>query len=224
MLYLFSDNGNMSLVKPIDTDFEMSFDTIMEQLRTITGEPVDFVINTHLHADHTGGNVRWQGLDAKVIASANARRIMEESNAPGLANITFDDRHMRLYLGAMPIDLYYFGRGHTDGDIVIHLPRERIVFTGDLMPFWDDFDQVIDYASGGSAREWPRTLEKILMLDFDRVVPGHSGGAHAPVGEGNDVRGSRPVVVTQVPGHATGIHGTDSLGEIWKRGSQATHL
>jgi glyoxylase-like metal-dependent hydrolase (beta-lactamase superfamily II) len=167
----------------IDTKFEMDYDTIMEQLRTITDQPVDFVINTHLHGDHTGGNAQMQAMKAKVIASENARRIMSESQDAGLADITFDE-HMRLHLGDMPIDLYYFGRGHTDGDVFIHLPEDGILFTGDQFALWGEYDSVIDYASGGSAREWPRTLDKAMQLDFETVIPGHSGVTDRAMMEG----------------------------------------
>lgn len=167
---LVADSG----VALIDTKFEMDFDTIMQQLRTVTDQPVDFVINTHLHGDHTGGNGQMQAMQAKIIASANARRIMSETLDAGLADITFDE-HMRLHLGDMPIDLYYFGRGHTDGDVFIHLPEDGILFTGDQFALWGDYDAVVDYASGGSVRQWPLTLQKALALDFDIVVPGHSG-------------------------------------------------
>lgn len=174
---------NDGLVALIDTKFEMDFETVMEQLRTITDAPVAFVINTHLHGDHTGGNAHLQALQAKVIASANARRIMSETKDAGLADITFD-QHMRLHLGDMPIDLYYLGRGHTDGDVYIHLPEDRILFTGDQFALWGEYDAVIDYASGGSAREWPRTLDKALALDFDTVIPGHSGVTDRAMMEG----------------------------------------
>ena len=165
------NDGHVAL---IDTKFEMDFDTVMEQLRTVTDAPVAFVINTHLHGDHTGGNVQMQALQAKIIASENARAIMSETLDAGLADITFSD-HMRLHLGDLPIDLYYLGRGHTNGDVFIHLPEQRVLFTGDQFALWGEYDAVIDYASGGSAREWPRTLDKALALDFDTVIPGHSG-------------------------------------------------
>ena len=174
---------NDDKVALIDTKFAMDFDTLMEQLRSITDAPVAYVINTHLHGDHTGGNAKMQELKARIIASANARRIMSETQEAGLADITFDE-HMRLHLGDMPIDLYYFGRGHTDGDVYIHLPRERILFTGDQFALWGQYDAVIDYASGGSAREWPRTLEKALALDFSTVIPGHSGVTDRAMMEG----------------------------------------
>jgi glyoxylase-like metal-dependent hydrolase (beta-lactamase superfamily II) len=72
------------------------------------------------------------------------------------------------------MDFYWLGRGHTDGDLVIHLPEERLVLTGDLFAGGDPFVRLIDYNGGGSLAEWSGTLEKVLALDFDRVIPGHS--------------------------------------------------
>ena len=167
---LVSDDG----VALVDDKFEMDHDGIMELVRSVTDQPVRYVINTHLHADHTGGNALMQAADAEIIASENARRIMTETLSTGLPNLTFDD-HMRLFLGGKPIDLYYLGRGHTDGDIVVHLPEERIVIMGDLFAIWGPPQHLIDYGSGGSARDWSRTLERALQLDFDTVIPGHSG-------------------------------------------------
>jgi glyoxylase-like metal-dependent hydrolase (beta-lactamase superfamily II) len=158
----------------IDDKFAMDHDGIMSQLATITDQPVRFVINTHLHQDHTGGNALLQGLDADVIASENARRIMAETQTEGLPNITIDD-YLRVYHGDFVLDLHYFGRGHTDGDIVIHLPEERLVVTGDLFATWEPYVHLIHYAAGGSGRDWSRTLERALELDFDTVIPGHSG-------------------------------------------------
>src|SRR5690606_36146453 len=91
---LVSDDG----VLLVDSKFEREHDRYMELLRTVTDQPVRFVINTHMHGDHTGGNVRLEGLDADIVASENARRRMAEAQAMGLPNITFDD-HLRLYFG-----------------------------------------------------------------------------------------------------------------------------
>jgi glyoxylase-like metal-dependent hydrolase (beta-lactamase superfamily II) len=158
----------------IDSKFAMEHDGVMAQLAKITDKPVRYVINTHLHQDHTGGNAALQALEANVIASQNARRIMAETQTEGLPNIVLDD-YLRLYLGTMPIDLHYLGRGHTDGDIVIHLPEQRIVVMGDLFATWEPYVHLIHYAAGGSARDWSRSLERALELDFDTVIPGHSG-------------------------------------------------
>jgi cyclase len=158
----------------IDDKFPLDHDGIMGFVRQVTEAPLLYVINTHLHGDHTGGNPAMQDVGAAIIASENARRIMAERAQPGLPNIVLRD-FLRIYLDETPIDLHYFGRGHTDGDVVVHLPTEDVVITGDLFALYDPYRAVIDYSSGGSLRDWTRTLERVLELDFDTVIPGHSG-------------------------------------------------
>jgi cyclase len=167
---LLSDDG----VALIDSKFAGDHDGIIGLIKDLTDQPVRYVINTHMHGDHTGGNALMQAENAEVISSLNARIIMAETQDAGLPNVTFDD-HMRIYLGDMPIDLHYVGRGHTDGDIIVHLPEERIVVMGDLFALWGPYESVVHYAAGGSTRDWPRALEQALKLDFDTVIPGHSG-------------------------------------------------
>jgi cyclase len=158
----------------IDDKFPQDHEDIMKFVREVTDAPLLYVINTHMHPDHVGGNPAMQDIGAHVIASENARRIMAERQQPGLPNITLRD-YMRIWLDDMPIDLHYFGAGHTDGDIVIHLPTESVVVTGDLFALYGPYRAVIDYSAGGSLRDWTRTLERMLQLDFETVVAGHSG-------------------------------------------------
>jgi glyoxylase-like metal-dependent hydrolase (beta-lactamase superfamily II) len=167
---LVADDG----VVLIDNKFEMDHAAIMEKLREITDKPVLYVINTHLHADHSGGNAPKQALGAKVIAHENARFQMAKTQNTGLPNLTLDE-HMRLYHGEFVIDLYWLGRGHTDGDVVVHLPEQDMIFMGDLFATYDPYVHLIHYAAGGSLREWSRTLERALALPFDTVIPGHGG-------------------------------------------------
>jgi glyoxylase-like metal-dependent hydrolase (beta-lactamase superfamily II) len=167
---LVADDG----VVLIDNKFEMDHDAIMTKLREITDKPVLYVINTHLHADHSGGNATKQSLGAKVIAHENARFQMAKTQETGLPNLTLEE-HMRLYHGEFVLDLYWLGRGHTDGDIVVHLPGQQMIFMGDLFATFDPYVHLIHYAAGGSLREWSRTLERALALPFDTVIPGHGG-------------------------------------------------
>jgi glyoxylase-like metal-dependent hydrolase (beta-lactamase superfamily II) len=81
-------------------------------------------------------------------------------------NVTLD-RRMTLHRGGREIQLLYLGRGHTDTDLVVYLPKERIVCTGDLM------ESVISYMGDAYAEEWPATLDRLKALDFDTVMPGH---------------------------------------------------
>jgi glyoxylase-like metal-dependent hydrolase (beta-lactamase superfamily II) len=167
---LIADDG----VVLIDNKFEMDHEGIMAKLREITDKPVLYVINTHMHADHSGGNATKQALGAKVIAHENARFQMAMTQTTGLPNLTLED-HMRLYHGEFVLDLYYLGRGHTDGDVVVHLPEQKMIFMGDLFATWDPYVTLIHYAGGGSLREWTRTLDRALALPFDTVIPGHGG-------------------------------------------------
>jgi cyclase len=77
------------------------------------------------------------------------------------------DRKMTLFRGGREIQLLYFGRGHTDTDVVVFLPKEKIVCTGDLM------ESVISYMGDAYVNEWPATLDRLMTLDFDTVMPGH---------------------------------------------------
>jgi glyoxylase-like metal-dependent hydrolase (beta-lactamase superfamily II) len=166
---LVSDEG----VLIIDDKFEFDYDNIVAMIATITDQPVRYVINTHYHQDHSGGNAQMQAASAVVFASENARLKLIEDERGGLPNVTLQDR-LRIHFGGEPVDLYYFGRSHTDGDIVIHLPERDLVVMGDMFASYEPFAQLIHYAAGGSAREWTRSLDKALGLDFATVIPGHS--------------------------------------------------
>lgn len=157
----------------VDSKFEREHERYMELLRTVTDKPVKYLVNTHIHGDHTGGNIRLEALGPDIIATENARRRLAATQEMGLPSITFDD-HMSLYFGDRAMNFYWFGRGHTDGDLVIHLPDDGLVLPGDLFAGGDPFVRLIDYNGGGSLMEWSATLEQVLALDFDRVIPGHS--------------------------------------------------
>ena len=156
----------------VDDKFEIDHDGIMAQLKKITNQPVKYVINTHYHADHSGGNPKLQALGAQVVTSELARAKMAEVKQPGMANITLEN-NLRLYVGGKRIEVWRFGRAHTDGDVVVLFPDHRVLSAGDMFTFGDATPQLIDYPGGGSARDWTKTLDGVLQLDFDSVVPGH---------------------------------------------------
>ena len=156
----------------VDDKFEIDHESIMAQLKKITNQPVKYVINTHYHGDHSGGNPKLQALGAQVITSQQAREKMAEIKQPGMANVTLDNS-LRLFIGGKRLEVYRFGRAHTDGDIVVLFPDHRVLSAGDMFTFGDATPQLIDYAGGGSARDWTGTLDGTLRLEFDQVVPGH---------------------------------------------------
>jgi glyoxylase-like metal-dependent hydrolase (beta-lactamase superfamily II) len=165
---LITDEG----VILVDDKFEIDLDNILRLLATVTDQPVKYVINTHFHGDHSGGNARLQAAGSIAIASENARIRMVDGNQPGLPDFTVEQRG-HLYLGGKSAEIYWFGRSHTDGDIVVLFPEDRVLAAGDMVTIGMSTPQLIDYGGGGSAAEWTATVDKVLELDFDTFVPGH---------------------------------------------------
>jgi glyoxylase-like metal-dependent hydrolase (beta-lactamase superfamily II) len=152
----------------IDDKFERNFAEINAKLMTVTPQPVKYVINTHQHGDHTGGNAQFLKT-ADVISHKNARDNMAKANMPGLARIVFTDQ-TAVYLGGAEVQAHYLGRGHTNGDAVIYYPDLKVIHTGDLVNTAGPF---ADYSANGSVLEFVKTFDNILKLDFDTVIPGH---------------------------------------------------
>lgn len=153
----------------IDDKFTENVAEVMTQLKTVTTQPVKYLLNTHHHADHASGNsvIRNMGID--VIAHKNIRANFLRIKQPGEPNIVFADQ-AAVYLGDVEVQLLYLGRGHTNGDTIIYFPDLKAVHTGDLII---DAMPVIDYDAGGSAIEFVKTIDNLLKIDFDTVIPGH---------------------------------------------------
>ena len=156
----------------VDDKFAVDHDNILAEVKKLTDKPVKYVINTHHHPDHSGGNPAMQKMDVKIIASEQARQNMIDGKQPGQPDIAVENR-ATVTLGGKVAELYYFGRAHTNGDIVVLFPAERVLAVGDIVTLGDATPQLIDYAGGGSAKEWTATLDRALRLEFDSVVPGH---------------------------------------------------
>jgi cyclase len=172
----------------VDDMFHRNHADILAQVRAITSQPLRYVVNTHQHDDHAGGNFTMLPL-AEVIAHRNVRVNLADLKRPyyedtpgtpiGLPRVTFTDR-LDLHLGGAEVQVHYFGRGHTNGDAVIFFPALRTIHTGDLFLSFrrqagrpPGVPVYVDYVQGGSFLEWSRTLERTLALDFDTIIPGH---------------------------------------------------
>jgi cyclase len=159
----------------VDDKFEQDHDAILARIKTISQQPVKYIINTHYHQDHSGGNAKFLST-ADIISTQNARtNILEhkQSNVTGSAvapaRIVFNDE-TAVFLGGKEVRAKYFGRGHTNGDAVVYFPQLKTIHTGDLMA---GTSPLIDYNGGGSLLEWTKTLDAAMKLDFDTVIPGH---------------------------------------------------
>jgi cyclase len=177
----------------VDDEFAPLAPKIKAALRGITDKPVRFVLNTHYHGDHTGGNVVF-GENASIIAHENVRNRLasgskarngrERPPAPKVALpvITFRDS-VSVHLNGEEIRAIHFPSGHTDGDSMIYFMGSNVVHTGDdFVTYGYPF---IDLNAGGSAKGLVANWEKALtLLPADvKVIPGHG-----PISTLNDVR------------------------------------
>ena len=103
---------------------------------------------------------------------------MIDGKQPGAPRVVFTDE-TDVFLGGKQVQMRYFGRGHTNGDAMVYFPALRLIHTGDLVA---GASPLIDYAGGGSLKEWAATLDAAMKLDFDTVIPGHG-----PVGKKGDI-------------------------------------
>ncbi len=199
-LYMISgEGGNIAVYVTgagtilVDDMFYRNYDDVVAKVASVTDQPIVYVLNTHQHDDHAGGNAKMLAI-ANVIAQDNVRANLSHIKQPyyedtpgtpiGLPNITFADE-LVLHLGGKEIRARYFGRGHTSGDAVIYFPELKAVHTGDLFLGRSEAARkaaagkppganiYVDYAQGGSFLDWTHTLDGVLGLDFDTVIPGH---------------------------------------------------
>jgi cyclase len=171
----------------VDTKLAGWGPTILERIRTVTDKPVTTIINTHTHGDHTGSN-EFFGAKVESVVQENTKANMARMDAfkgekaAFLPTRTYKDT-LTLGAGKDRIDLYYFGPGHTNGDTFIVYTALRTMHAGDMFP-WKDAP-FVDRSNGGSGREWPRTLSKLLasVKDVDSVM-----GGHQPVAQWKDLQ------------------------------------
>jgi len=155
----------------VDDKFEQDGPEILAKVKGISDKPIKYVLNTHQHGDHTGGNAfMLRNTPAEIVIHKNARANMVAGNQPGLPQITFADE-AQVFVGGKEVSAHHLGRGHTNGDAVILFPSERVLHTGDL--FVNGSAPFIDYSAKGSLVEWDKTLDRVLALEFDTVIPGH---------------------------------------------------
>ena len=153
----------------VDDKFAQDAPQIMQKIRSVTDKPIKYVLNTHQHGDHTGGNEAMRGQKAEMIIHKNARANMVAGKMPGLPDITFSDE-TQVFIGGKEVTMKYFGRGHTNGDAMVFFPSEHVVHTGDLFTSGAPF---CDGNANCSINEWDKTIGKAMAMEFDIVIPGH---------------------------------------------------
>ena len=163
----------------VDTQFAPLSDKIAAAIKTITPQPIKWIVNTHLHGDHTGGNVNFGKMGAMLLSRAQLRDRMSKpvGNAPatapeGLAKLTYDN-DVTLHLNGTRVQLIAIRKAHTDGDTLVRFPDLDILMTGDY--YRSIGYPNIDRANGGSLEGMIDGLAKTIDLagPNTKIIPGH---------------------------------------------------
>ncbi len=201
--YAYSAEGDPTSGVVIGDDAVMVVDTrstpvaaedLIRRVREVTDKPIKYVVLTHYHAVRVMGAAAYGG--AQVIASEATRELIIErgkqdfkseverfprlfeavDTVPGLTwpTLTFAKR-MTLWLGSLEVQLMHLGKGHSRGDIVVWLPKSKVLFSGDLVEHG-----ATPYTGDAYLLEWPDTLQRVLDLKPRKLIPGRGDACKNP--------------------------------------------
>ena len=162
--FLVSDQG----ILVVDTGLNAQEGRkLLAEIRKVSQAPVRWIVNTHYHPDHRGGN-SVVGPDAIIISTAFTRSQTEKPTQENSVNETVGPKGLVLYLGGHEVHIYHPGPAHTQGDLVVYFPDEHTIATGDL--FLTNSCPAMDE---GDMENWITALDHMLALPVEHVVPGH---------------------------------------------------
>src|SRR5688572_3193809 len=149
-----------------------NFIRLMEEITSVSSQPVRIVINTQHHPDHVGNNQKFLDAGAQIVALEGLKTHMASDPRakaiPGLPTQTFARDHV-VKLGGAEVRASFFGPGHSGGDTMVYFPDAKVVMVSDHIT---DGTPIADFANGGSAVAWTRALDGVLKLDFEMAIPG----------------------------------------------------
>jgi cyclase len=180
-LYMVTGGGANTLIRVtpeglivVDTKNpgDENYNRLMEEIKSVSNLPVKYVLNTHHHPDHVGTNQKFIDAGATVIALEALKTDMANDprtkDIPGRPTQTFAKDYV-LKFGGAEVDAHFYGPGHTGDDTMVYFPDLKVVMVSDQMT---DANPIVDFANGGSAVDWNKSLDGVLKLDFDMAIPG----------------------------------------------------
>lgn len=202
----------------VDDQFAPLAPKIKAALAGISDKPIKFILNTHYHGDHTGGNEVF-GREAPIIAQENVRKRLQSGTTFGtrvtppapknaLPVVTFDHK-VTVHVNGEDIRAIHFPNGHTDGDAVIYFTQSNVVHMGD--DFFNGGYPVVDLENGGSVRGMIADIEQILpTLPADvKIIPGHG-----PLGDKASLRAFADMLKATSGAVAAGIKAGKTLDQL----------
>lgn len=190
MIFAMAKRGNVI----VDSQFPDTAQHLIEEIKKREPEKAyRMLINTHHHGDHTGGNIAFKGLVKNVFSHANCAKNLRNVAAQQktedkqlFPDQTFDNTTCNK-LVKEKICLYYFGKGHTDGDIMVHFENDDVVHMGDLV--FNRRHPYVDRGAGANIRSWINVLDSGIK-QFGKItyVFGHAAEGYEVTGTADDVR------------------------------------
>jgi len=169
----------------IDTSYSPLADKIKAAIAAVSGKPIKYVVNTHWHQDHVGGNENFVKAGATVVAHENVRKRVSTEQFVKLLNktvpplpasalpvITFS-QNVTFYLNGNEIFIFNIKRAHSDGDAIVHFKKSNVIHMGDI--YFNGMYPFIDLSAGGSINGMIAAVKRILLLcdQNTKVIPGH---------------------------------------------------
>ena len=157
----------------IDDQFAQLTPKILAAIKNLSDKSIQFVVNTHYHGDHTGGNANMEKAGAKIIAHDNVyKRLSEGKATEGLPVITFNDK-LSVHMNGEQVLVFHVDNAHTDGDAMLYFTESNVLHTGDN--YFHKRYPYIDVNSGGSIDGYIDAVKMALMIidENTKIIPGH---------------------------------------------------
>jgi glyoxylase-like metal-dependent hydrolase (beta-lactamase superfamily II) len=156
----------------IDDQFAPLTPKIEAAIKKLSNQPIKFLVNTHHHGDHSGGNENMHELGATIIAHDNVRKRMEEKPKDAKPIITFNDK-LSLHINGEEVKVFHVDNAHTDGDSMLYFTESNVLHTGDT--YFNGRYPFIDLNSGGSVNGYINAVKHGLEVinETTKIIPGH---------------------------------------------------
>ncbi len=242
--YAYTAEGDPNTGIVIGNDAVMVIDTqatpvmaqdVIRRIREVTDKPIRYVVLSHYHAVRVLGASGYK--PEHVIASRDTYELIIErgeqdmkseierfprlfravESVPGLTwpTLVFE-RRMTLWLGKLQVEIMQLGRGHTKGDTVVWLPREKILFSGDLVEY-----DATPYTGDAYLADWPATLDAVAALRPEKLVPGRGAALMTPEAVKAGLEGTRAFVTSMFDSVKRGAQAGQDLRTVYRNTYQA---